>query len=285
MPSIQKAYAKDFELIYPLMQEFNNPLLDEADWRALFTPHWPAPQDHFGYYIEDDGRAVGFLGTIFSQRMINNRLYNFCNLSTWIVKEEYRGMSLMLLFEVLKLKDYTITNFTAYRVASILRKFGFTDLAVSVDVFLPLFNPAGLVSGIRLYSDPADLTSRLQGESQKIYQDHARLKGRYELLEKDSDQCLLVFDVVKRKRLPVARIQHISNPQFFAHQINRFAYSFCLKNRLSGIFVPGNLLKGNSAHPAMVIPQRQTQLYRSADLRAEDIDSLYSELQILGLQN
>lgn len=285
MPSIQKAYAKDFDLIYPLMQQFNNPLLNEQSWRSLFTRQWDTPYDHFGYYIEEDGKAAGFLGTIFSRRMINGNLHNFCNLSTWVVDEEYRGMSLMLLFEVLKLKDCTITNFTAFRVAPILKKFGFSELSTQVDVFLPLSSPTGLVSGIRLYTDPADLNARLRGEPLKFYRDHAGLKGCYQLLEKDTEQCLLVFDVVRRKRLPVARMQHIGDPEFFARHVKHFSLPFCARNRLAGIFVARNLLKGVPTHPTMTIPQRQMQLYRSPDLLPEDIDALYSELQILGLQN
>ena len=285
MPAIHKAYANDFDLIYPLLLEFDNPLLNKQDWRALFAPHWDAPQDHFGYYIEEDGRAVGFLGTVFSRRTINGQPQNFCNMTTWVVKEEYRGMSLMLLFELLKLKGYTITNFTAYHVAGMLRKAGFKDLAAQVKVFPPLPNPAVLWSSLRVITAPEQITGRLQGDLMDLHCHHAPLKCQQTLLEKGSEQCLVIFDVVRRKRLPVARVHFISNPAFFARHAGQFLLSFCIKNRVTALIVPENLLKGHTSRWAFSIPQRQTQLYKSADLTANDIDALYSELQILGLKN
>lgn len=285
MPTIHKVYPSDFDLIYPLLLEFDNPLLDRQAWRALFSPHWDAPQDHFGYYIEEDGKAVGFLGTIFSRRTINGQPRNFCNMSTWVVKEEYRGMSLMLLFELLKLKGYTITNFTAYHVAGMLRKAGFKDLAAHVKVIPPLPHPAALWGGVEVVTRLEQIAARLRGDLLDIHTHHAPLKCRQTLLERGAEQCLVIFDVVRRKRLSVARVHFISNPVFFARRAGQFTLPFCFKNRVAALFVPENLLQGQAVRLAFTIPQRQTQLYKSADLSANDIDALYSELQILGLKN
>jgi hypothetical protein len=283
MPVIRKAYAQDFERVLPLMQTFINPLLKADDWRALFTPHWDAPYDHFGYIIEENGEAVGFLGTIFSRRMINGQRRDFCNMSTWYVKEEYRSTGLIMLFELLKLKDVTITNFTAYHVADLLHKAGFKDLSASIKVFLPA--PAGLFSGVRVETNNARIETCLQGDLLTIHRDHAPLKCRQALLEAGGGQCLLIFDVVKRKKLPVARLHYLSDPGFFGRYVNRFVLPFCRKNKLFALFVPENLLKGAPARAHLSIPQRQTQLYKSADLHAGDIDALYSELQLLGLKH
>ncbi len=119
----------------------------------------------------------------------------------------------------------------------------------------------------------------------EIHTHHAPLKCRQTLLVKGSEQCLVIFDVVRRKRLPVARVHFIGNPAFFTHHAGQFLFSFCIKNRVAALFVPENLLKGHTSRLAFSILQRQTQLYKSADLTANDIDALYSELQILGLKN
>ncbi|MEM5776444.1 MAG: hypothetical protein AAGU05_15680, partial [Anaerolineaceae bacterium] len=200
------------------------------------------------------------------------------------VKEEYRGMSLMLLFELLKLKDYTITNFTAYHVAGILRKAGFKDLVAHVKVFPPLSHPAVLWGGVKVFTRTEQIAARLRGDLLDIHTHHAPLKCRQALLERGAEQCLVIFDVVRRKRLPVARVHFISNPVFFARS-GHFTLPFCFKNRVAALFVPENLLQGQAVRLAFTIPQRQTQLYKSADLSANDIDALYSELQILGLKN
>ena len=284
MTSIRKVYPDDFEQIYPLLLEFNNPLLDREGWRELFVRRWRSPEEHVGYCLESGGQVVGFLGTIFSQRQISDAQYKFCNLSTWVVKKEHRGASLLLLFEVLKLKDYTITNFTANRVAKILRRLGFEDLAARLHIIIPLPTPAALFSQVKLYTEPAAIEVRLQGEALTIRQDHAGLKCNHLLVEHHGELCYLVFDIVRKKRLPVARIHYISNLAFFTMYAQRFTWAACLKTHTAGLLVSENLLRHSAVRGALVIPQKQALVYRSASLGREDIDTLYGELQVLGLR-
>jgi hypothetical protein len=284
MANIHKAYASDFEAIYPLFQEFNNPLLKHDDWQQLFVRRWGSQEDHFGYYLEEDGAAVGFLGTIFSQRKISGQMYKFCNLSTWIVKKEYRGASLMLLFEVLKLKDYTITNFTANRVAKIMHTMGFKDLAERLYFFLPLSIPGVGFSNFTLHTEKHAIEQRLQSDALAVFRDHADLKCHHLLVEHDGEQCYLVFDIIKKKRLPVARVHHISSLPFFVKFSHRFTFKVCLKTRTAGLLVAENLLHNETVRSKWVIPQKQALVYRSDCLTSQDIDTLYSELQVLGLR-
>ena len=44
-----------------------------------------------------DGKAVGFIGAMFSARPLLGRLEKFCNPSSWIVLEEHRYASALLL--------------------------------------------------------------------------------------------------------------------------------------------------------------------------------------------
>ena len=95
MVSIRKALASDFEEIYLffLKNHTTTTSIPKDDWRKLFIRHWCKPEDSFGYVIIDNDRIRGFLGTIFSYRLINDSLQKFCNLSTWVVSKDYRSYS------------------------------------------------------------------------------------------------------------------------------------------------------------------------------------------------
>ncbi|HWE46888.1 MAG TPA: hypothetical protein VG407_12760 [Caulobacteraceae bacterium] len=67
-----------------------------------------APADHprFGYMLECEGRAVGVVLLIFSERADGMR----CNISSWYVDEAYRGLAPMLTSAAMKLKHVTYVN-------------------------------------------------------------------------------------------------------------------------------------------------------------------------------
>ena len=112
MVTIKKATAKDAEKILSLLYELNSHNRARDDWRRLFQLHWNDKQGYFGYVMYDGDQAVGFLGLLFSQRVIRGKETTFCNINSWLVKKEYRRQSLRLLFPVLELHDHTITALT-----------------------------------------------------------------------------------------------------------------------------------------------------------------------------
>lgn len=117
MTIVRKAKKEDFDLIYPLLLKFNNPLYNKEDWRKLFIKYWDNEEDFFGFLLLEDNEAIGFFGLVFSHRYINNKKYKFANFTSWFVKEEYRTKSMLMVFEILKLKEYVLTDFTPSNLA------------------------------------------------------------------------------------------------------------------------------------------------------------------------
>ena len=75
MVSIRKALASDFKEIYLLiLKTYKNTNIPQDDWKKLFIRHWCKPEDFLGYVIVDNKRIKGFLGTVFSYRLINDSL-------------------------------------------------------------------------------------------------------------------------------------------------------------------------------------------------------------------
>ena len=73
MISPEKVYPNQFNQVYPLLELFNNQQLTKKDWGELFKTKWTGSPDHCGYALIDGGRAVGFIGTLFSKRIISGK--------------------------------------------------------------------------------------------------------------------------------------------------------------------------------------------------------------------
>ena len=104
----------------------------ETFLRNNFNAKYP-----FGYVlINQSGEIVGFLGTMFSTRVENNKDYILCNLHTWIVERSHRLNSYLLLIPLLDMK-YTITALTPLKtLAGLLEKFGFKKIAQRKNYYL-----------------------------------------------------------------------------------------------------------------------------------------------------
>ena len=114
MINIRKAQKKDFNDIYKLIiNSHSDNTISKDEWEKLFINHWTKSFSDYGFVLQNNKNIVGFLGTIFSERIVNDKRLLFCNLSTWVVLKEFRQYSLLLLFKVLKKKDIIITAFTA----------------------------------------------------------------------------------------------------------------------------------------------------------------------------
>ena len=68
---------------------------------------------------------VGFMGTIFSMRTIENKEHIYCNIHTWIVDKSFRINSFLLLTKLMK-KNIILTAFTPIKtLVGLFEKFGF----------------------------------------------------------------------------------------------------------------------------------------------------------------
>ena len=79
-----------------------------------------------GYIIKDfTNNIVGFMGTLFYEKIIEKKITIFCNIHSWIVNKKYRLNSFFLITPLLKEK-YNLTAFTPVKsLEGLLEKFGF----------------------------------------------------------------------------------------------------------------------------------------------------------------
>jgi GNAT superfamily N-acetyltransferase len=128
-----------FEEAYELFLGFKSTGISEERWRRLLRPQWRLDGTHCGLGLVDKGRLVGFIGTLFSERVINGRVERFCNLSSLIVRPAYRRHGPTLMLSAVREKNCTITIFTPRRVVySRAPAIGFRNLGTRMKVMLPV---------------------------------------------------------------------------------------------------------------------------------------------------
>jgi hypothetical protein len=197
-----------------------------------------------------------------------------------------------MLLEVLKLKDYTLTNFTASpTVATILSKLGFTEFAVHQRVLLPLPRPPFTRRGQRCDFDPAVIKSKLSGEDLRIFNDHEELDCRHLLLQSDksaeSDEfdrgdCYVVLKNIVRKRLTWAKVHYLSNATVFHECMESLIARICFRLRVCGVMVDERYVEGFTFRTSMSYPHQRRAYFKSSSVVDKNlIDTLYSEVVIL----
>ena len=285
--TIQKAVSADFERVYPLLLEFNVPGITREDWRRLFTNDWKSPEDFCGYLLLDHGEVKGFLGLLFSTRTINGKSEKFCNMTSWIVRDQYRGQSLRLLLEALKLQNYTITNFTpSQTVNTILKKLGFADLKTSQRILFPI--PSAALSRLRFSRsqyrcifDLEKIRQSLSESDQTIFADHQNVPCRHVLIAAANDYCYLVLKNKVHRHLPFARAHYVSNRPLFLAAVDAVRSKICWKLKVAGLMIDERYFGDGTFSYSGGYPQQCPAFFRSGTLGESEIDTLYSEMILL----
>lgn len=281
MISVVKAKAGDFKRVEPLLTDHNK----VTDWSQLFTDHWNIGNDFLGFLLLDNDDVVGFLGIILSKRMLNGVEHNFCNLSTWVVKPEYKSKSMLLFFKVLQLKDYTITDLTATKeVYALSKKLGFKEFETHQRQIVALPRIHKLFAKSEFITNSDEIESLLKDKSDsKVFQDHRRFKCLHTLLKVNSDLCYFITIKTSRHQIPVGFIQYVSNRELFLKYIDNIKLFALMELKLLSLFIDERYVAGREIVFSIKKERFTPRLYKSYSLSSRDMDTLYSELMIFNM--
>lgn len=283
MATIKKVLKEDFGLVYPLFVQLNNSI-SKNHWRQLFTNHWNADEDYFGYALVDNDRAVGYLGLMFSSMIINHKKHKFCNFTSWTVQKDYRSESIKLLFPVLRLRDHTLTSLTmSSDTYFIFKKLGFSDLEDTVVIIPPLPTPESFSNKSQVSVNGQNITHSLEEQNLKLYQDHSNPIVHHILVQTEHEQCLIIATRPIKKNLPFAHLHYISNLNIFMECIEKIRLIVCLRLRATALLVDKRYLQGMKISRSWEYPLPRPRMYKSRNLNKDDITTLYSELMLLNL--
>lgn len=284
MLEVCDVFEADFHRIHQELLVRLDPRVPRSRWERLFRHPWRDPSRPVGVALQEGGRPVGFLALLFAPARPGDSGSTICNLSSWIVLDEYRGSSLRLLAPVLSHPDWTVTNLSpTEEVGRLFQRLGFRPLETH-RCLLPLrpdrlFRFAGGVKARVV--DPSD-PGELEDEHRWVVEQHGEL-ARYLALEGPDSRGLVVYGPGRVRGLPAVRLHHVSNPELFreglgpVHRVLLRKHGACMlvfDRRILGRATPAGAI-----HRPLPVPR----LFRSGDRTETDLTELFSERILLEL--
>ncbi|MGI9274945.1 MAG: hypothetical protein ACR2PT_08880 [Endozoicomonas sp.] len=271
---VRPAKAEDFDTVYPLMQKLNNTRFSREIWQRLFTNLWHKEGWSPGYVLDTGDRIVGFLGGIYSETIMGGEPHRVCNLTAWIVEDDYRSNSIMLLMPFLRQKNTTLTSLTSSPEAyAVYKKLGFKDLDSSCRVIYPC---PTFKSGLRIVSDEAEMLPLMSDAEQLTYEHHKGLAVRQLVVTDGLEHCYLLMT----RRLGRGHFQLIGNVALFRKNISGFRRALCKDMDVDTLQVDERFLAGEK-----LMFSRQKTFAQPKQVRGEltgiEVSGAYSELAIL----
>lgn len=251
-------------------------------WKSALLHPWCASAPNFGMQMRDGGVLVGVFCAIYSDQDVAGATERFCNPHSWCVLENYRQHGIGLVLSMLKQQGYHFTMLTPNpKVAEIFRHLGFKDLAAEIVTFANIPGPSALVRGRIVETDADAIAALLAGAPRRDFILHREIPWlRFLLFGVPDALCLVVYKRTTWKRLPCARLIHVSDPTAFDR------YRGLMQGRLlmgEGLLVSQaeERFLQRAPRPAWRTRRTQAKLYRSATLQDAQIRDLYSELAAL----
>jgi hypothetical protein len=287
---VEKASSDDFERVYPLLSDYLNPGITKNQWKNLFVDRWNFQEGYCGYKLLDGSEVVGFIAYILSGKQVNGQWEKFCNISSWIVKKEYRNSSIDLLYPLQDLPGCTCVSFTpsigAYQVETKLFKFKILDRYEAIIPALPslpglLNRKCDIVS--HTPRQPGKIVAYLSDYEKKIFQDHVLFDCDHLVVITDRGNLYLIFKKVYKRHLPFAKLYFAGDPGIFLKHLDEIRFRVPLALKTAGLVIDSRFLNGRRFRLAKNKAFYMPMLYRSDRLQPHEVDYLYSEFFLLGL--
>ena len=231
--------------------------------------------------IKNEKDIVGFLGTIFSKRIVNGLLLEHCYLHSWIVFERYRLQAFRLILPVLKKNIFISTYSPIKSLEGLYKKLEFEESHFYSKLILsvPFFNVKK--KEITLNKDDNNFTEYLLSQNKKILKDHHFTNVDKIMIYFDNNKNDNIFIIIKKrvklKFFPIIEIIYISD-------INKFKkfekeINFELMKRFKSIFFKINYFNDEKIFSENYLFKRITKknVYYLNKPKNFKFDVLYSE--------
>lgn len=281
MVEVRPATEAELEAICEFLATHMDPSIPRERFRRLFTYPWMKAKPDLGFVLVDDGRLVGYISTIYADRVIRGRRERFCNLSSWCVLPGCRNHSLRLLSAAHRDQDQTFTNLTARPVVRrVMAALRYQVLDTYKLFTVPLAQAASLLHfpRPRLSVDPAEIARSLNPSDLALLRDHEKTACGHLLLEVGGRYCYVVWNRRVKHSVPFSEILYVSDAGLLRRHFERVKLRILWRDRTLLLAIDGRLL---GRRPWLVLPYKRVTMFQSRRLQREDIDNLYSELVLL----
>ena len=274
--------AADLAEVGAFLNTHLNPRISAADWIGSLSHRWAESTPNHGMQIRDDGRLIGVFCAIYSEQWIDGRLERFCNPHSWCVLNDYRNHSIGLILPLLRQPGYHFTMYTPNpKVAEIFRGLKFRDLDDRLYYFPNLPLPGGLARSGFVESDVARISARLGGRMLRDFEAHRDIPWlNFVAFGTSEDPCLLIFKRDVAKKLPCARIIHLSDPAALQRHGRAVGRHLLVRHGLPVSRIEARFV---STAPSLAVlrTRLQPKLVQSKTLADPQFRDIYSELAAL----
>ena len=171
-----------------------------------------------GYVLIHKANIVGFLGTLFSKRKVNNKKYIYSTIHTWVVDKNNRIASHLLFKKIIKKRCVIKVLSSLPNLDSNFIRMGFRILKMKYRiVFLKKILHYSSENNIKIEKNLLKWKKNLNSNDWKICQDHHNPRFLKFIIYDDRNKTnfsLIVSNIVRKKKyFNVLNILYSSNPK------------------------------------------------------------------------
>ena len=231
---VRPAQTIDAQNVCSFLARYMGRGLSAKQYMSLFTYPWMASPPNRGFLLEASGNVVGYLGAIYADRLVDNQIVRFCNISNWCVLSSFRRLSTRLLTSLLESTDGVVTNLSPVpEVEEIFEWHGFRVL----DEFKWFTFPGGDLRSlikhprVSLLTDANQVRSHLTGEQLKTFDDHNQTGCRHTVVIGPDQKLYVISRKRRRKGLTFSEILYTSSASMFRDYFEPLKLSILARDR------------------------------------------------------
>lgn len=302
--NLREVYNSDYNAILPLLMRFSDPAIGPSRWKCLFNYKWEGARAQRGIALFDGDIPVGFVGTIFSKRVIGAVSQTVCNFSGGIVLDDYKAYSLKLLVKAFTVDADILLDLTPVnQIVNLLARLGYKTLD---DHLLVSYYPSATFNRLEAYFENDDVLKILSGEDLRQYMDHYGLNGEYSVFKYLDRYCVVAYRVVNQdlpyEELSFLRkaalfgqkflrndcdnaihVQHVSDFQFFTDHLREIHRKISINTGVNAFVVESRFVS-DMPRGFFKYPLVNPRMYKSrSNLLPSEVTHLYSETFLMGV--
>ncbi len=287
---IRPAHDGDVEAVVALLHGQMNRKIAPARWRRLMTYNWLPDKPDLGYVAEADGRIVGNVCAVYSDRQIGGRPERLVNICAWYLDRDHRGQGAgeRLMAEATANPHWHYNIMTSSsRTLKILDKVGYRVLDHTRYDWQRAGGPA-----LALELNPDRIAGRVSAIEQKLLADHTGLPVTPVLVQHGGQETLAVFSVTRKgddqpwyDLLYVGDTALMQDGQALANALLPADNAVLSADaRFCGGQAPQGAVPVKAPEGAVAVTLPVPRFVKSARLSGAAVDHLYTELQLMGLK-
>ncbi len=274
--AVDRNYKRINEICQFLSRFFVNG--DSDRWEKLFDLPWQSNAP-CGYVMYNEAEEiVGFIGTIFANRKIDNKNVFTCSLSSWAMDESTRGKGLNLVRKFIKQENVLFLDLTANEPSrKIFNSFKFNNLE-NFEYIFPAFFYLNKFNSIS-FNENIDM-NLLSEYDRIILSDHKNSCAQFATIIFEKEYIILAYIRTKRKKIPFLEILYLKseNVKLYSHLSDILRYLAC-KEKVFGVIIDARF---TNFAPEKIFFKRKVKhkiVKNNCDfeIKNSDIDMLYTE--------